>query len=450
MSSISFLSILGDHLLLLFLLEIVVDNLSSPGTSAYCLCLCMSETVDESIDEVSSSSDSEVLEPKTKMAKTEGAEINLAKVKGTIGSSNLKKFLSNRGLFIDKTLFIKEFMGCDFEVLALLFPRRFGKSLNMDILHSFLSLSEESSIDFSGLKIGEYVAFVNKHRGTYPVIRLDLKECQGKTWNKMLKSIWKSLKLMLRDHKDLKETIINTESFSVEDDVDYQFALKFLSAALYDKHGKEVIILIDEFDTPLNEAYRHGYYEEASKFFSTFYSAGLKGNKFLAKACLVRICQPDVLPNNVKVFNSADDEFSEHFGFSLEEISHLIPVGASADEIKEWYNGYFFGKNRQILNPFSFMSYAVSVNSNNRNGSFDISIEFLFKNKSVFFGFTRSSTKEALTDDATKAYRGIIDKRYSMERDGEVLLIGVSFYEKEMSALLSSNVRPARSSTETS
>jgi Predicted AAA-ATPase/PD-(D/E)XK nuclease superfamily len=343
---------------LLFLLEIVRREL---GT--YCLCLCMS--VDESIDEVSSSSDSDVLEPKTKMAKTEAAEINLAKVKGTIGSSNLKKFLSNRGLFIDKTLFIKEFMGCDFEVLALLLPRRFGKSLNLDILHSFLSLRGKSSIDFSGLKIGEDVDFVNEHLGKYPVIRLDLKDCEGETWNEMLKSIWKSLKLMLLDHKDLEETIIDTESFSVEDNVDYKFALKFLSAALYEKHGTEVIILIDEFDAPLNDAYRHGYYEEASKFFSAFYSAGLKGNHYLSKACLVGICQPsgrNLLSglNNVRVFDVADNKFSEHFGFSFNEISHFFPPGTPVEikeKVKFWYNGYRFGTNCKVLNPYSFMSY---------------------------------------------------------------------------------------------
>jgi Predicted AAA-ATPase len=247
------------------------------------------------------------------------------------------------------------------QFIAILYPPRFGKSLNLDMLRDFLSIDKQH-LDFSGLKISNHFNVQNL-RGKFPVIKLDLKNCKGDTWEEMLVSICHSLRIMIEEHKEhLSEPIINMEVFDPEDDVDYKFALEFLTYDLYKKYKREVIILIDEFDTPLHCAYKNGYYEEASSFFSTFFSAGLKGNEFLAKACLVGICTPAVLLNTVRVYNSANKEFSKHFGFSHEEVGKYIPDDPSLTEkIKDWYHGYRSGERAlQVFNPYSFMCYVTS------------------------------------------------------------------------------------------
>jgi Predicted AAA-ATPase len=178
-----------------------------------------------------------------------------------LGSSDIQSFLQDRTFFVDKTLFIKEFLICMDQVIGILYPRKFGKSLNLNMLDGFLSIDKQH-LDFSGLKISDHVDVVQGHRGKYPVIKLDLKNCKGDTWEEMLESIWNSLRVMIEEHKEhLSEPIINMDSFDPEDDVDYKFALKFLTYDLYEKHKRKMMILIDDFDSPLHEAYKNGYYE---------------------------------------------------------------------------------------------------------------------------------------------------------------------------------------------
>ena len=216
-----------------------------------------------------------------------------------IGTSDFDEIIEENALVVDKSLFIKEFMDDPCKVSAILRPRRFGKSLNLSMLKSFLSIGAVST-NFNRFLISNETEFVVKHCGQYPVVFLDLKDCKGNTWQEMYGAIWRRIRTMVLRHFDeISLEIEELKSYGVDfknptaygDEGIVSDSLAWLMSCLNKKHRKRVIVLVDEYDAPLNHAFRQGYYEQASSFFGSFYSQALKGNSALKKACLMGIVE---------------------------------------------------------------------------------------------------------------------------------------------------------------
>ncbi|KAI3652883.1 hypothetical protein MP228_002308 [Amoeboaphelidium protococcarum] len=283
-----------------------------------------------------------------------------------IGASNFDEIIEKDALFIDKSLFIKEFMNDGSKVVAILRPRRFGKSTNLSMLQSFLSLNAQPR-HFDRYLIGKEIDFVGKHCGKYPVVMLDFKDCKGESWAQMYESVWQCIReMVLRHRHELAEEITllsrdmdftrMTPPVSV---IRVASSLKWLTTELHTKYGKRVVVLVDEYDAPLNHAFRQGFYKEASGFFGLLYSSALKSNDALEKACLMGIVEvrnAESGLNNIQVFSVADRRYSAFFGFSMHEIGSLVPEESIRENVKEWYSGYCIG-NELLINPWSFMCW---------------------------------------------------------------------------------------------
>jgi hypothetical protein len=244
-----------------------------------------------------------------------------------IGTSNFDKIIEENAFVVDKSLFIKEFMDDPFEVSAILRPRRFGKSLNLSMLKSFFSIGAISS-DFDRFFIANEKEFVINHCGQYPVIFLDLKDCKGETGEKMYQIIWKLIRQMVALHQEQLKNL-DLASFALESPISYAPTncsvmgnlLAWLTSNLNKKYKNRVIVLVDEYDAPLNHAFRKGYYDQASSFFGSFYSQALKGNSALKKAYLMGIVEvrgAGILSglNNINVYSVGDERYSQYFGFT--------------------------------------------------------------------------------------------------------------------------------------
>ena len=260
-----------------------------------------------------------------------------------MGCTDFIEVLNLDGAFIDKTEFIKEFWTSNFQVNAILRPRRFGKTTNLRMLETFFSPKTAANCKqfFDEALLGfKNPQFVLDNFRSHPVVTLDLKDCTGRTWIEMRRWIWSCIRLMVCPYAhDLAETAKNssflpTISFNNIDppanEPDMEQVLGWTMRCLYKVYGKRIVVLVDEYDSPLNHAFRHGYYESASKFFGTFYSFALKSNDALKKACLVGIVEPvgsGILSklNNISVFSVADARFSRHFGFTLSKIKQKTP-----------------------------------------------------------------------------------------------------------------------------
>ena len=284
-----------------------------------------------------------------------------------LGCSDFDEIIEEDTFFIDKTMFIKEFMQYGSKVTCILRPRRFGKSTNLSMLKSFLSLGSQPE-SYSRYLIGKETDFVAEHCGQYPVINLNLKDCKGATWDEMYRDIWLCIRMMVGEHQDdlahidLSSFQLGLPSNEVITPLGIFDTLQWLIKSLYKKHKKEVIVLIDEYDAPLNHAVIKGYYEEASAFFGKFYSSALKqdGNAYLEKACLMGIVEvkgAGILSglNNIDVYCTSDEYYSSSFGFLLPEITKFVSADLREGVI-DWYNGYTFGS-ETVINPWSFMNY---------------------------------------------------------------------------------------------
>ena len=289
-----------------------------------------------------------------------------------IGTSDFDEVLEENALVVDKSLFIKEFMEDPFKVSAILRPRRFGKSLNLSMLKSFLSIGAVSS-HFERFLISNDKEFVDEHCGQYPVVFVDLKDCKGDTWEEMYGEIWGGVCTMVHRHcEEIDSEIQRRKSYGIDFENPIPYAvvdvvvntLSWLIDSLYQKHGKRVIVLVDEYDAPLNHAFRKGYYDQASSFFQSFYSQALKGNSALKRACLMGIVEyrgAGILSglNNINVYSVDYERYSKYFGFSRNEMeSVLSPLGKSAslEMVLNWYDGYIIGS-QTMASPWSFLKW---------------------------------------------------------------------------------------------
>lgn len=295
----------------------------------------------------------------------------------SLGISDFKTIIDDDKYFIDKSLIIKEFLEDSGQIVLIPRPRRFGKTLNLSILRYFLEKTDEdTSYLFKDLKIKEEEEIMKK-QGVYPVIHMTFKDDKHKNHetfiNRMkykichiyggFKFIYESLSF---EDKKYFDKILNIES--TEEIL--ETSLLKLSEFLNKYYNQKVIILIDEYDTPIHHAHFEGYYGEMIGFMRNFLSATLKDNINIEKACItgiLRVAKESIFSglNNLKVYTLLNDRYSDFFGFTEHEINDLLKDFNCVDEIdnfKSWYNGYIFG-NKVIYNPWSTLYY---LSENNR------------------------------------------------------------------------------------
>ncbi|WP_455719452.1 AAA family ATPase [Agathobacter sp.] len=317
--------------------------------------------------------------------------------------------------YVDKTLMIRDFL--DKKPMVSLFtrPRRFGKTLNMDMLRVFFEkTNEDTSVYFKDKQIWQCGDFYTQHQGQYPVIFLTFKDVKSMTWNETFQKIRRLISLEFMRHSEL-ETSPNLSSYEKDQyhllvgdtagDVDCQMGLQLLSMLLHKHYGKKCIIIIDEYDTPIQQGHSCNFYSEIVNFMLNFFSGGLKDNPHLAFGFLtgiLRVAKESIFSgmNNLKTYSILDEGYSEYFGFTNKEIKNMLQYYGKEhkySEICDWYDGYRFG-NTEIFNPWSVINY-ISDNCFPKafwqsTGSNDIIGEIIF-----------SATPE-ITEDLYKLLRG--------------------------------------------
>lgn len=290
-----------------------------------------------------------------------------------IGVSDFK--LATTGYYyVDKTLMIRDFL--DKKPMVSLFtrPRRFGKTLNMDMLRVFFEkTNEDTSVYFKDKQIWQCGDYYTKHQGQYPVIFLTFKDVKSMTWEETFQKIRRLISLEFIRHNELETSSVLTayekEQYHLlagdsGDEVDCQMGLQLLSLLLHKHYGRECIIIIDEYDTPIQQGHTCNFYPEIVNFMRNFFSGGLKDNPHLAFGFLtgiLRVAKESVFSgmNNLKTYSILDDGYSSYFGFTEKEVKDMLRYYGKDDkynELSEWYDGYRFG-NTEIFNPWSVINY---------------------------------------------------------------------------------------------
>lgn len=290
-----------------------------------------------------------------------------------IGVSDFK--LATTGYYyVDKTLMIRDFL--DKKPMVSLFtrPRRFGKTLNMDMMRVFFEkTNEDTSVYFKDKQIWQCGDYYTKHQGRYPVIFLTFKDVKSMTWEETFQKIRRLISLEFIRHNELETSSVLTayekEQYHLlagdsGDEVDCQMGLQLLSLLLHKHYGRECIIIIDEYDTPIQQGHTCNFYPEIVNFMRNFFSGGLKDNPHLAFGFLtgiLRVAKESIFSgmNNLKTYSILDDGYSSYFGFTEKEVKDMLRYYGKDDkynELSEWYDGYRFG-NTEIFNPWSVINY---------------------------------------------------------------------------------------------
>ena len=287
-----------------------------------------------------------------------------------IGIENFEDIIKDNYYYVDKSMLIEDILVNRAAVTLFTRPRRFGKTLNMSMIKYFFDVrnKDENRKLFERLKIfgSEYM----KEQGKYPVIFVSLKDLRADTWEMCLLEIKKLISKIYRefqyitekmneDDKEIYDSIKNRKN-----DMDLNTSIELLSEYLFEYYGERVIILIDEYDAPIINAFDKGYYNEAINFFQVFYSSALKTNDSLKYGILTgitRIIKEGIFSglNNLKVDTILNKKFSEYFGLLESEVIKMLDyfeMKYKIEEVKEWYNGYIFGDKR-IYNPWSIINY---------------------------------------------------------------------------------------------
>ena len=287
-----------------------------------------------------------------------------------IGIDDFKKLIEKNAYYIDKTKYIEKILDDISEVKLFIRPRRFGKTLNMLTLKYFFDIEnkEENRKLFKNLYIEKSEYF--KEQGQYPVIFISLKGLKEKTWKNCFNEIKVLLRGLYEDFTFIRDTLSSSEQLEFDkiwlkkDDGEYTNALKNLTSFLYKYYKKEVILLIDEYDAPLINAYEYGYYDEAILFFKVFYGEALKTNLYLRTGIMtgiIRVIKAGIFSdlNNLKVYSILDKEYSDFFGFTQEEVKKALEdfkIEYELPDVKSWYDGYKFG-NSEVYNPWSILNF---------------------------------------------------------------------------------------------
>ncbi|RXZ70068.1 9-O-acetyl-N-acetylneuraminate esterase [Fusobacterium necrophorum] len=288
-----------------------------------------------------------------------------------IGITDFKEIIESNCYYIDKTQWIEALLQDGAKVKLFTRPRRFGKTLNMSMLQYFWDIShkEENRKLFQGLKI-ERSPYMEE-QGKYPVIFLSLKDLKSSLWEDCLENIKLFIQSLFYQYRHLLPKL---DSFAEERFCKYvrgdsnftelKFSLKFLIELLAVNYQSKVVLLVDEYDSPIVSAYEYGYYEEAISFFRTFYSAALKDNEYLHKGIMtgiLRVAKEGIFSglNNLAVYSILDEKYSSSFGLTETEVGEALKyyeLEYNMEKVKEWYDGYLFG-NTEIYNPWSILNY---------------------------------------------------------------------------------------------
>ena len=287
-----------------------------------------------------------------------------------IGIENFEDIIKDNYYYVDKSMLIEDILVNRAAVTLFTRPRRFGKTLNISMIKYFFDVrnKDENRKLFEGLKIfgSEYM----KEQGKYPVIFVSLKDLRADTWEGTFENLKSFISDLYAEFEDMREIMNKRDKikfdkiFYEEEKGDYETSLKLLSNYIYKYYGKKAIILIDEYDAPIINAFDKGYYNEAINFFQIFYSSALKTNDSLKYGILTgitRIIKEGIFSglNNLKVDTILNKKYSEYFGLLESEVIKMLDyfeMKYKIEEVKEWYNGYIFGDKR-VYNPWSIINY---------------------------------------------------------------------------------------------
>lgn len=382
--------------------------------------------------------------------------------------------------YVDKTMLIKEFL--DQKPLVSLFtrPRRFGKTLNMDMLRVYFEMTDEdTSKYFEDKNIWKCGKDYRLHQGKYPVIFLTFKDVKFDSWQATVEKI----KLLLQEeygrHQELLSSLkisdyekeyFNKVLSATENEVELSFSLEKLSKMLTSHYNKAPIIIIDEYDTPIQEGYSKDFYDEIIGFMRNFFSGAFKDNKNLSYGFLtgiLRIAQESIFSglNNLTVNSVMDEAYDRYFGFTNEEVSEMLDyygVTEKESELQEWYDGYLFG-NEEIYNPWSVINYiskgcvpqAYWVNTGKNEILEDVlkvadediteKLYSLICGNKVLARIDQNVVYRSLTDDPTNIYSLLLVAGYlkttikELQADGSYLC-QVSIPNKEIASVYKSEI----------
>ena len=339
-----------------------------------------------------------------------------------IGKSDFKKIVENNYYFVDKTKLIYDFLNSKAYISLMPRPKRFGKTLNLSMIEHFFDINKKDSAKlFDEFEISNRKEFCEQHQNKYPVINLSLKNIKASNWNDCYEKFKKAISELYETHdyllnsnkikenkKQIFETIINRTASKT----DYEFSLVDLSKYLQTHFNKDVIILTDEYDTPIIYAYENTekpfegkdkttYYGKVIEFMQTFLGEAYKGNNTLQKGLLtgiMRIAKESIFSNwnNFKVFSLTSPYFADKFGFTEDETEKILQyfnLYEKFDKVKQWYNGYKFGNTSQIYNPWSIVNYIAFNEEGFKTHWVNTGRDILIKQR-----ITESKVKENLQD----------------------------------------------------
>ena len=301
------------------------------------------------------------------------------KKKISIGVEDFKEIINKNGYFVDKTLMIKKMIESNAKVTLFTRPRRFGKTLNQFMIRRFFEdeITEKGKkVDngylFDGLKIAECGEEILKHQQQYPVIFLTLKSAKQPTYemayaclvDEICKEFERHSYVLQGELSQRNREIFERISLGKGSDDEYATAFAFLSECLFKYHGKNTIILIDEYDVPLENAYFEGFYDKMIKFIRSLFESALKTNPYLEKSVItgcLRISKESIFTglNNLKVDSVLRTEYGDSFGFTESEVEEMLAyynLQEELPEVKRWYDGYLFN-DIEIYNPWSIINY---------------------------------------------------------------------------------------------
>ena len=344
-----------------------------------------------------------------------------------IGVENFKEIINNNCYYVDKTKFIEEILNDGSKIKLFTRPRRFGKTLNISTIKHFFDIknNEENRKLFNNLDIEKSVYI--KEQGQYPIIFISMKGIKDITWEEaksslkiLISKLYSEFKYLLDDLDEFDLPRFKKYLLADIDFANLKNALEFLTRVLYEKHKKEVILLIDEYDSPLISAYEHNYYDEAINFFKVFYGEALKTNDYLKMGIItgiIRVIKAGIFSdlNNLRVYSILDKQYSDFFGFTEKEVEKMLidfNIEYNLPEVKSWYDGYKFG-DTEVYNPWSILNfvqnrelegYWIGTSGNflikevlkDSNSEINISLEKLFNGKKIEEVITGNSDLSSL------------------------------------------------------
>lgn len=331
----------------------------------------------------------------------------------SIGTDDFKKIRTEKDsegqlcFYCDKTLLIKDIIDDGAAVVVLPRPKRFGKTLNLSMLKYFFDITEDNAALFVGLKIADNKTIMETWQGKYPVVFISFKDMRSTSFSAFTKDLKLCLFNCYQNYTYLQtsEKLEQGDKDKIQpyfgqdfDDSGFTYSLKYLTEVLEKHHGQKAVILIDEYDTPLQEAYLHCFFKEALEPFRNMLGAVLKGNTHIYKGVvtgITRIAKESLFSgvNNLKVYDITTNRYAKYFGFTEDEIK-IVCNPAHLDDLKSWYNGYTFGDNLTIYNPWSILNFLSN----------DYKLEPYWINTS-----SNDLIKESLTADKMESVKTLIE-----------------------------------------